>query len=455
MTNDHSMSDIIHSWKEHGQEKLRKNQRTMKEKVLTEFKKISKEDLFNRSIDDVFQLLFFDRKDKPLYAYSSYPKLEDPLSSYLSEHVKAFYNETSIINEDGFNFMTYVEYILNAYDESYLYWCSYPQMGHDIIEEADTYQLTIIRFHKPIYLQNFTFETSIHPFIRSLNHAWSAQFKENSYDNCFRNATSNMNDLVGSIWDSVNILSALKYEGSDNRGGLLFIESYTPHLTIKLESPIPLSQHRSIRKLLQMSRKGHYLLINNQNIAIGFGNVITVEPVFLVEFLDHLNWRLYYGQKEFLSCTNLLPLFPNTGSDIAKLKGQLALTFKDIAYDTYKVLSIIQVAKKQNKGTMIVISENAATESQRLQSSSIIIHPVQLTSQQISLVTSIDGAVIIDPNGTCHAIGSILDGYSTNNGDSSRGARYNSALRYMNSQEDTRCMIVVVSEDRYIDILTK
>jgi len=455
MSHDHSMSGIIDSWKEHREQKLRNNYSEMKTKILSEFKKISKEDLFNRSIEEVFQIIFFDREDKPLYAFSSYPQFDEALSTYLSSHIKQFYNETSVINEDGFNFMTYIEYIFNEFDNRYLYWCSYPQMSHDIIEEADTYYFTLIRFHKPIYQQSFTFENAIHPFVRSLNHTWSAQYKEKTYDNCFRKATSNMNDLVGSIWDSVNILSSLKYEGSNNRGGLVFIESYAPHLTIELDSPVPLSEHRRIRKLLQMSRKGHYLLVNNENIAIGFGNVITVEPVFLVEFLDHLNWRLYYGQKEFLSCTNLLPLYPNTGSDIAKLKGQLALTFKNIRYDEYKVLNMIQVAKKQNKGTMIVITENAATESRRLQSSSIIIKPVQLTSPQINLVTSIDGAVIIDPRGTCHAIGSILDGYSTDNGDSSRGARYNSALRYMNSQEMTRCMIVVVSEDRYIDILTK
>lgn len=454
MIHDDSLSNIIDTWKDDRAKKLRSNQMDMKTKIISEFKKISKEELLNKSIDEVYQIVLYDKEESHLYNYSAYPLFEEEISSYLLETLKAFYQEISQIDEDGFNLMTYIEFILNNHSEKYIYWCSYPKISHDIIEEADTYYFTLIRFNKARYERSLSFKEEIHPFINSLHLIWSAQYKEKSYDNAFRKAASNMNDLTGNIWDSVNILSSLKYEGSHNKGSILFIADHTPHLVLELESPVPLSEYRRIRKLLQMSKKGHYLLVNDENIAIGFGTIVSMDPIFWVEFLDHLKWRLYYGQKELMSCTNLLPVLPNTGSDIAKIKGKLSLTFQDVEYDETRILSIIQSAKKQSKGTMIVITEKAETESLRLQSSSIKIKPVKPTTAQTNLITSIDGAVILDPHGYAHAIGSILDGYSTDNGDSSRGARFNSAVRYLNSQVGTKCLIVVISEDRYVDILS-
>ena len=46
-------------------------------------------------------------------------------------------------------------------------------------------------------------------------------------------------------------------------------------------------------------------------------------------------------------------------------------------------------------------------------------------------------------------IGAILDGMVSEEADLSRGARYNSAIRYVNSHE--RTCAVVVSEDGYVD----
>jgi DNA integrity scanning protein DisA with diadenylate cyclase activity len=75
-----------------------------------------------------------------------------------------------------------------------------------------------------------------------------------------------------------------------------------------------------------------------------------------------------------------------------------------------------------------------------------------MTPSVLRLVTNIDGAVLIEPSGMCHAIGAILDGLATEKGDSSRGSRYNSALRYVNSSKYP-VLAVVVSEDGWIDLL--
>ena len=54
----------------------------------------------------------------------------------------------------------------------------------------------------------------------------------------------------------------------------------------------------------------------------------------------------------------------------------------------------------------------------------------------------------------CYSIGVILDGKATGRGTSTRGARYNSAIRYVESSPYP-CMAIVVSEDGMVDVITK
>ena len=70
-------------------------------------------------------------------------------------------------------------------------------------------------------------------------------------------------------------------------------------------------------------------------------------------------------------------------------------------------------------------------EANRLRNQSTPIAACRLTSELLSHLTGIDGAVLVDPNGYCHAIGVILDGLATAQGNPARGARFNSALRYV------------------------
>ena len=107
---------------------------------------------------------------------------------------------------------------------------------------------------------------------------------------------------------------------------------------------------------------------------------------------------------------------------------------------------------EQPHGTMIVVSARAAEEAARLHSQCTRIDPVVLGEDMIRRVTSIDGAVLLDAEGRCHAVGVILDGRATGGGRPARGARYNSALRYV---ADAGCptLAVVISEDGRVDVL--
>jgi hypothetical protein len=69
-------------------------------------------------------------------------------------------------------------------------------------------------------------------------------------------------------------------------------------------------------------------------------------------------------------------------------------------------------------------------------------------------LSSIDGAVLCDTAGLCHAVGVILDGPAVAAGDRGRGARFNSAVRYVNAHS-RRSAAIVVSEDGGLDLLPK
>lgn len=112
--------------------------------------------------------------------------------------------------------------------------------------------------------------------------------------------------------------------------------------------------------------------------------------------------------------------------------------------------------KRHRKSTeqCLVISDDAKNESARLGRQCFVVKPFKLTDEKIQQVTAIDGAVLVDRDCVCHAIGVILDGLATKKGDPARGARYNSALRYYElSNKKTPLVIVIISEDGMINLI--
>jgi hypothetical protein len=111
----------------------------------------------------------------------------------------------------------------------------------------------------------------------------------------------------------------------------------------------------------------------------------------------------------------------------------------------------------QRHGTMIVISGEAVKEANRLEDQSTVFRePLTLCPEILLMLSSIDGALLVDPSGTCHAAGVILDGTAVKGkGSRSRGSRYNSAIGYINAEEEEEieCLIVVVSEDGMINLM--
>jgi hypothetical protein len=148
-----------------------------------------------------------------------------------------------------------------------------------------------------------------------------------------------------------------------------------------------------------------------------------------------------------------LPSLPKLSFDEDKFRVDLPRIFRSIsATDVERLVGLVRAAEKEIHGTMLVITEAAAIEAARLAPQGTRVTPFQLDAKVLKNLTPIDGAIILDQTGVCHAIGTILDGKATENGNPSRGARYNSAIRYFESVESP-CLIVVVSSDGGVDFV--
>ncbi|HDR7904187.1 TPA: DNA integrity scanning protein DisA nucleotide-binding domain protein, partial [Bacillus cereus] len=152
-----------------------------------------------------------------------------------------------------------------------------------------------------------------------------------------------------------------------------------------------------------------------------------------------------------------------------KLRYFLNRIFSDISESNIdKLINIVQIASYQKHGTMLVVGTKDLAEEEinrlcnfqqavKIKKINLIDMVESKRNLVLNQISSIDGAIYLDLDGNVHGIGVILDGPANELGDSSRGARYNSAIKYNKSHTkiNNNTLIIVVSEDGYIDIVVK
>lgn len=270
------------------------------------------------------------------------------------------------------------------------------------------------------------------------------------------------NEYMGNdLFDSCNEIAALKYEGAEGIGNMILAKKDHENIKylLRLSDPIKFNEHRKVRKFLELSAN-HFDIISDTEKIYGLGTTKgqynpANENLFYIKFLDHHKWELSHNRYPMLRVNYSEPSYPNErinkrkfASDLDRIFGGIQNEFKEDLWD------VIITATEQKHGTMVVISENAAEEAERLNRQCFKIESKKIDSTMIKQITNIDGAVLIDKYSICHAIGVILDGTATKKGDSSRGARYNSAIRYYEANKEKHAlMIIVISEDGMIDII--
>ncbi|MET8527167.1 hypothetical protein [Micromonospora sp. NPDC005172] len=262
----------------------------------------------------------------------------------------------------------------------------------------------------------------------------------------------------------LNALSALPYEGRSGLGFLLLAAPDTPgvEVAMRLGTPVPLGSTRAVRKLLEASSDNVGLLAGELNDSFG-GSVYALgsindsykpetESVFVASILGRGAWDLEHNRVAMLSVRDGVARLPARTLDTAVLRDCIERTLPDADVD--RLIALAMAAELNDHGAMLVISGDAASEALRLSPQAWSVEPVEITLEMTSQLTAMDGAILVDLHGRCHAIGVILDGHANNVGDPSRGSRYNNTVRYLGSQPPP-CVIVVYSSDRTVDIFPR
>ncbi len=262
------------------------------------------------------------------------------------------------------------------------------------------------------------------------------------------------------IFHTLNAISALRYEGNEGIGQLVLAAKNHRNIEVnlKLEKPIKLTESKAIRKLLEIASE-NFKLLSDGEFVYGFGKMVSrynagSENLFVVNFLSHYTWELiHYSSHKMMKATYGQPIMKNNFIGRDEFEEKLKEVFEKPKIDNFaKLWALVEAARKQKHGTILAIVENAKKEAERLVTQCIKVHPMELSDEIMELVSSIDGAVLVDLDANIHAMGVILDGLVSKKGDASRGARYNSAIRYVEMIKH-KCILVVVSEDKDIELV--
>lgn len=259
-------------------------------------------------------------------------------------------------------------------------------------------------------------------------------------------------------FDGFNKLATTPYEQRVGIGSVLLAESTSEFVSrsIQFRDPVALSETRACRKLLEMSSSDGESLLLDAYAVYGLGRLNEsaypndVEGVFEVRITGPGKWDLRHRDNTLMTVEFGAPRLPEGRVERGR--------FDDICgrilgeYDSEALWKLTLASVEAAHGTMLVISDHAQAEAERLQSQATAIEPTPLSDDLVRQVTAIDGAILVDPQGICHSIGVILDGAATAAGDRSRGARYNSAVKYLASAGG-QTVILIVSEDGMVNIL--
>jgi hypothetical protein len=256
------------------------------------------------------------------------------------------------------------------------------------------------------------------------------------------------------LFNAVVRLSQLRYEKRPGLGSLIIAGTGDPNIefTIRLAKPVPLSNTRWARKMLQMATAETALIVDDDGSILGLARSAGAPP-FCVEFIDHNQWDFRRAEQVLLRYSFGEVRLPQEPIGEERFIDNMRRVFKGIdepAIGRYR--NVLNLLVQLRHGSSLVIASDAAEEAQRLTQQGTVIMPTPITRELLERATAIDGSILADPQGICYAIGVILDGQASAESTPSRGARYNSAVRYV-SHKSARRMAFVLSEDRTLDVV--
>ena len=256
------------------------------------------------------------------------------------------------------------------------------------------------------------------------------------------------------LFGLIDQIALTRYEELEAAGSLIlcpYAAGYS-ECDVRLVDPHPLSDPRGVRKYLEVSG-ANLSLLSDGRLVFGFAQPRSDPAQLVVRFHGSGIWDLRRGRQSLVRrAARRAPLAvpPPTGE---RLRRVLRRTFAEVgAAKIERLVELVHVAEQQQRGTNVLISADASAEASRLRSQCTPVIPVSLSAELMRKLSSIDGTVILDVDGRCHAIGAILDGEVDAAGSRARGGRYNSAVMYVATAR-VPGVIVVVSRDGGVDLV--
>lgn len=260
---------------------------------------------------------------------------------------------------------------------------------------------------------------------------------------------------LGYSFDLISNISALTYEGSKCIGSISFCEE-SPDLVLEFLKNFVMDREniRQIRKLLELT-KNEFTLIESGLMIKGL-SAKNVQCKCEIKFIGNMLWQLWKDNKLIFTYKNGIYIHQYGVEHEELFKTELQQEFASFLED--KLIYIYKSILKCTHGALLIITDSAIEESNRLSAVNrgIAVKINVCDSGLIEHIASVDGAILVNTEGTIYGIGMILDGRANVHGSVSRGARYNSALTYIYERAEmkTNCLAVVFSEDKTIDIIS-
>ena len=261
------------------------------------------------------------------------------------------------------------------------------------------------------------------------------------------------------ILDAIVGISSTREEGAWPRGELLFVEPESiskVHFLGKFttEDQPEIINHKHIRKLLLSVENSDRKLVSDGKKLIG----ITREtlPFFFIS-AEYKSGNGFLKINDEQICSFSDGAFHST-SHRAKLVQVEEILLESnidsaISSQLFKIVSaLVHQAQEKKQGSTYVIDLNQPPlhlSGQRFDT------PLNLCEEEglrlASALSRVDGAIHIAGDLHLHGFACLLDGRAILGEDRSRGARFNSALRF--TAEHENLIVVVISSDRPVSVM--
>ena len=259
--------------------------------------------------------------------------------------------------------------------------------------------------------------------------------------------------------DTILGISRTREEGAWPRGEIIFVEEYILR-EIDFVARFPkdeqpsLENFKHIRKLLLAVERSERKLVSDGQTIVGIATGDLPNFSIIADFRGHHGFLKLNSE---LVCSFADGAFKSTTRRAKMVQVEEALLESDLdpsdSNTLFKIIAaIVHNAETQKYGCTIVVDLNdqpVMISGQRLS------RPLNLLKfQNLELTKSlahVDGALHIRSDFKLHGFACLLDGRAIPGEDRSRGARYNSALRF--TADHDNIMVVVVSADRPVSVI--